>query len=273
MGLRPGTPPTGYLSSKLMDRKCEALVDPQRGHVITTMFNKVAHEQWSGRKLYHWLRFELNFHTTGNKPLSLGNLYRTLSNPFYHSIFEFPRNSGNWHQGKHEALTTKETFNKVQEWLKRDNITRKNHEFAFTKLMLCGSCGSCITAEEKYKPLKNGTSAHYIYYGCGRTRDHSCKGNTYLWEEELVNQLLTILDKIDIHTLKVQVQFEEELKRHNKFQRGVLGLSKSDTKHEDIDTKTYAKYILKEGTNEEKRQLMNCFQTKLMITKGVLTVA
>jgi hypothetical protein len=132
-----------------MDRKCQVIVDPDRGHVITKMFEKVGNDQWSGRKVYHWLRFELNFHTVGNKPLALGNVYRTLSNPFYHGIFEYPRNSGNWYQGKHEPLVSKELFDKVQEYLKRDGISRKNHEFAFTKLMTCGSCGSCISAEEK----------------------------------------------------------------------------------------------------------------------------
>ena len=56
------------------------------------------------------------------------------------------------------------------------------------------------------------------------------------------------------------------------FQRTVFGLSKSDTKHEDIDLRTYAKYILKEGTNEEKRELMGCFRSKLRFAKGVVTI-
>jgi hypothetical protein len=40
--------------------------------------------------------------------------------------------------------------------------------------------------------------------------------------------------------------------------------------HQEIDLKTYAKYILKEGTNEEKRELMGCFRSKLKITKGMV---
>src|SRR3989338_6841066 len=199
MGLRPGAAPAGHSNEKLMDRKCQVIVDPERGHVIKKMFEKVANDQWSGRKVYHWLRFDLNFHTTGNKPLALGNVYRLLSNPFYYGIFEYPRNSGNWYQGKHEPLVSKELFDKVQEYLKRDNISRKNHEFAFTKLMTCGSCGSCISAQEKYKPLKDGTSAHYIYYGCGRTKDHHCRGNKYLREEVLTEQLLTLVDQLDFN--------------------------------------------------------------------------
>lgn len=271
MGYRPGVAPTGYLNQRHLDMKCQMIVDPERGPVVKRMFEKVAHEQWSGRKVYHWLRFELNFHSRGNKPLTLGNVYRLLSNPFYHGIFEYPRKSGNWYQGKHEPLVSKELFDKVQEWLKQDNITRKNHEFAFTKLMTCGACGSGISAEEKYKPLKDGTSAHYIYYGCGRSRDHHCKSK-YLREEELIEQLLGVLDQIDFNQLGMRVRFDEEFKRFNKFQQSVLQSSGAKKSRTDIDLTTYAKYILKEGTNEERRELMGCFTSKIVITQGVVTV-
>lgn len=272
MGYRPGTAPTGYLNQKLMDKKCQVIVDPDRGHVIKKMFDKVAHEKWSGRKVYHWLKFELNFHTTGNKPLALGNVYRTLSNPFYYGVFEYPAKSGNWYDGKHEPLVTKELFEKVQEQLKRDNIQRTSHEFAFTKLMICGACGSGISAEEKYKPHKDGTTKRYVYYGCGRSRDHSCKGNKYLREEELVEQIVGLLDRIDVNQFEIRVKFQEELRRFNKFQRSVLGGAGTQNKNSEVDVKTYAKYILREGTNEEKRELMGCFRTKIKITKGVVTI-
>ena len=272
MGLRPGSTLTGYLNERHLDRKCQVIIDPERGPVIRKMYEKVGYEKWSGPKLYHWLRFELNFQTLGKKPLALGNMYRILSNPFYYGIFEYPKTSGNWYQGKHEPLVSKELFDKVQDQLKRDNIKRESHEFAFTKIMICGKCGSCISAEEKYKQRKDGSTARYVYYGCGRTRDKQCKGNTYLREEELVEQLLKIIDQIDINQLSVQMKFEEELKRHNKFQKSVLGLSDPSAKHEEVDIKTYAKYILKEGTNEEKRELMGCFKSKLKVTKGIVTV-
>jgi len=272
MGLRPGTAPTGYLNQKLMDKKCQVIIDPDRGHVITKMFQKVGHEKWSGRKVYHWLKFELNFYTRGNKPLSLGNVYRTLQNSFYYGPFEFPVKSGNWYQGKHEPLVSKELYDKVQEHLKRDLKQHNNHEFAFTKIMVCGSCGSCISGQEKYKPLKDGTTARYIYYGCGRTKDHNCKGNKYLREEELVNQLIPLIDKIEFNQFSMKIKFEEELRRFNKFQRTVLGSDDPKVKHQDTDARVYAKYILKEGTNEEKREIMGCFKSKLKITKGVVEV-
>ena len=137
--------------------------------------------------------------------------------------------------------------------------------------MTCGLCGSGISAEEKYKQLKDGTVAKYIYYGCGRSRDRHCK-NPYMREEELIEQLLISLDKVDLNQIGIQHKFEEELKRHNRFQKGVLGVQNSKTKHEDVDLKTYAKYILKDGTNEEKRELMGCFRSKISLTKQTITI-
>ncbi len=52
----------------------------------------------------------------------------------------------------------------------------------------------------------------------------------------------------------------------------VLGMKNGQSKHEEIDLRTYAKYILKEGTNEEKRELMGCLNSKLKMTKKVITI-
>ncbi|MCC6639355.1 hypothetical protein IT409_02240, partial [Candidatus Falkowbacteria bacterium] len=67
-------------------------------------------------------------------------------------------------------------------------------------------------------------------------------------------------------------KFEEELKRLNKFQKKVLGLSNPKTEFKEIDPKTYAQYILKEGAMEEKRELMGFFRSRVKITKGVVTI-
>lgn len=272
MGLWPTTPPTGYLTQNDVTKKCLVVPDPERAHVIAKMFEKVANEKWSGRRVHQWLKFELNFKTVGNKNMSLGNIYRTLQNTFYYGVFEYPRESSNWYQGKHEPLISKDLFDRVQEQLKRDNIVRQSHEFAFTKLMVCGLCGSGISAEEKYKQLKDGTVAKYIYYGCGRSRDRHCK-NSYLREEELTQQFVTLMDKIDLNETGVKIKFEDELKRYNKFHRSVLGINGKSEAHHEIDLRDYAKYILREGTNEEKRELMGCFKSKIGMNKGVISLA
>ncbi|MCL5006686.1 MAG: recombinase family protein [Patescibacteria group bacterium] len=264
MGLRPGVAPTGYLNEKRMDHRCEAVLDAERAPVIRKMFEKAAYEHWSGRRIYHWLKFELNFKTKGNKNLSLGNIYLLLQNHFYYGRFEYPEKSGNWYDGRHEPIITKELFDKVQEHLKRDHIARsETKEFAFTKLMACGLCGSGITAEEKYKKLKDGTVNRYVYYGCSRSRDKNCKGG-YMREEDVIEQLVKIMDKLDISEIGMRHKFEEEVSRLDKFHKTILKLQGVKAEAKDVDLRDYAKYVLKEGSAVEKRELLSCVKSRLV---------
>ena len=91
MGLWPCPAPTGYVKEKRMDRKCQTLIDPERGAIVKKIFEKAAYEKWSGRKIYHWLKFDLNFRSANsNKNLTLSNIYMMLENPFYYGVFEYP---------------------------------------------------------------------------------------------------------------------------------------------------------------------------------------
>jgi DNA invertase Pin-like site-specific DNA recombinase len=271
MGLWPGVAPLGYLNQKLMDKKCQVIIDPQRAPAIKKMFEKVAFEHYSGRKVYNWLRHELNFYTRGNKPLTLGGIYRILDNSFYYGVFEHPRESGNWYTGKHEPIITQDLFEKAKIQLKRDKIVRENHEFSFTKLFTCGYCGSGISAEEKYKQLKDGTHARYIYYSCSRARDRNCK-NKYIREEELITELLKILDKVDINELGMRQKLEDEIARFNIFQRSVLGSTDKIKNRDDMDIRNYAKYILKEGSVSEKRELLGNLRSRIVYKDKTLTL-
>lgn len=271
MGLRPGVAPTGYLNEKHIDRKCHAIVDPERAPIIKQMFERVANDRWSGRKLYHWLKFEINFKSRGNKNLSLSNIYIILQNHFYYGVFEYPEKSGMWYHGKHEPLISKDLFDKVQEQLKRDHIVRSEiREYAFTKLITCGHCGSGVTAEEKYKKLKDGTINRYVYYGCTRSRNLHCKGG-YIREEELIDQLIKIMDQIDINEIGMKHKFEEEVARLTKFQKSFFGEAHIK-KQKDIDLRSYAKYLLKEGSVIEKRELLACMKSRFAMTQKVLTL-
>jgi DNA invertase Pin-like site-specific DNA recombinase len=273
MGLWVGPAPLGYLNQNRMDRKCQVIVDPLRAPAIKKMFEKVAYEKYSGRKLYHWLKHELNFYTRGNKPLTLSGIYRILDNPFYYGIFERPKGSGNWYQGKHKPLISQDLFEKTKAQLKRDNIQRESKEFAFTKLITCGCCGSGISAEDKYKKLKDGTTAHYVYYGCSRARDRFCK-NKYIREEGLIFELLKIIDKVDINELGMRVKLETEVNRFNKFQNMILQDKSPKRKTKPaVDMRVYAKYVLKEGSALEKRELLANLRSKITLNDKKLSLS
>jgi len=273
MGLWPGPAPIGYLNQKEMDKKCQVIQDSVRAPVIKQMFEKVAYEKWSGHKVYNWLYHELNFKTKGNKTLSLSGVHRALSNTFYYGTFEYPRKSGKWHRGKHKPIITQELYEQARAQLERDQIVRVDKEFAFTKLMTCGLCGSGICAQEKYKQLKDGTHAKYVYYGCTRGKDRQCK-NCYIREEELIAQLVKIVDQMDIDALGIQCRLEDELKRFSKFQRIVLGEQGelSPDKQEEVNIRTYAKYLLREGSITEKRHLLGNLKSKLVYEEKTINL-
>lgn len=271
-GLWPTCPPTGYFKEKQVDHKGQCLIDPDRGHVIRQMFEKVAYEKWSGRKLYNWLRFDLNFRTAlGKKHLSLGNIYRLLENTFYYGPFEYPRGSGNWYQGKHEPLITKELFDLVQDQMKNSQLVRReNIEFAFTKIMTCGLCGSGISATEKFKKLKNGGYNRHIYYGCTKAKDKNCKSG-YISEEDLIKQLQKQIDKLDFKKLPVQDKIEGEIKRFKKFQMMATGKNQN-IEVSDVDVKNYIKFLLKEGDDQEKRELLTCLNGEILLKNKVINI-
>ncbi len=272
MGLWPTCPPTGYFKEKRVDHKGQCLVDPDRGHVIRQMFEKVAYEKWSGRKIYNWLRFDLNFRTAlGKKHLSLGNIYRLLENTFYYGPFEYPRGSDNWYQGKHEPLITKELFDLVQDQMKNSQLVRReNIEFAFTKIMTCGLCGSGISATEKFKKLKNGSYNRHIYYGCTKAKDKNCKSG-YISEEDLIKQLQKQIDKLDFKKLPVQDKIEGEIKRFKKFQMMATGKNQN-IDVSDVDVKNYIKFLLKEGDDQEKRELLTCLNGEIKLSNKEIII-
>jgi site-specific DNA recombinase len=265
MGLWPAPAPTGYLKEKRTDRKCECLIDSDRGHVIKQVFEKVAYEKWSGRKIYHWLKFDLNFKTAGgNKNLSLGNIYKILESTFYYGVFEYPTKSGNWYQGKHKPLITKELYDEAQRQLKGNQLkTRREKEFAFTRLMKCGLCGSGICADEKYKKLKDGTINSHIYYGCTKVRDRNCKGG-YINEPDLIKQFEQLLDKIDVDEIVIKLKIKAEIERFKKFQIMLTG--KNDKINiSQVDIRNFIKFILREGENFEKRELLGCLKGQIQL--------
>lgn len=263
MGWRPGVAPTGYLNEKHVDKKCQCRIDPKRGPVIRQMFEKVANEQWSGRKLYRWL-IDTGFKTHRGKPLVLANIYIILRNPFYYGDFEYPVGGGQWYTGKHAPIITKELYARVQTTLDGNYIPKtESKEFAFTKLIRCGHCGSGISADEKFKKLKDGGTNRHVYYFCTKARNIDCQ-NPAINEPSLIEELAKLMDTVDLDELGVRAKIEEEITRFNKFRTGVLG-HKQERSSIDIDVRNYTKYLLKEGTLFEKRELLSCLKSKLIM--------
>lgn len=270
MGLWPAQAPTGYMKKNERDTKCEVAIDPARAHVIKRIFEKIAYEKLSGRRVYTWLRYEIDFKTHRGKYLSLGNVFRILENHFYYGVFEFPKNSGKWYQGKHEPIITKELFNEARASIKNHVIKTEGKEFAFTKMIKCGLCGSGITADEKFKKLKNGGANRHVYYRCAKSKDKDCK-NPAINEDDLIKEFQKLSQKLDLDEVSITSKIQDEIKRFKKLQSMFLGKENTpDIKN--VDLRDYVKFTLKEGSILEKRAILECFKNEIILKEKSLSL-
>lgn len=273
MGYRPNMSPLGYLHDKYAEKGARRIyMDPERGPVVKEMFQKVAYECWTGRDLKRWMDDEKGFTTRKGKKITLSMIYRMIENPFYTGKYEFPKASGKWYEGKHEPLITEEIFNRA-----KDNMKANPHptphgskEFGFTRMFKCGSCGGGINAYEKIKRLKDGTIRRYVYYTCNKRWMTGCK-EPQLREEDLLEQLYQMVDEIDIQELAAVDRIKQEIDRVQKMISSLGGhAEKLIESIPKIDAKSCAKYILKNGTREEKRELLSHIKSKMTLTNGAV---
>ena len=178
--------------------------------------------------------------------------------------------SGLWYKGKHEAIITKELFDLVQQQVKSQVIRVEDKEFAFTKLMQCGLCGSGVCADEKFKQQKNGNVHRYVYYGCNKFKDKHCKSG-YINEEDLIEKFVTLMDQIDLDELGIKEKIKAEVERVKKFQRVIMG-TREKIEVKDIDIRNYAKYVLKESSDPEKRELLGCLKSKIKLNNKLISL-
>jgi hypothetical protein len=129
-------------------------------------------------------------------------------------------------------------------------------------------CGSGICADEKFKKQKNGNTHRYVYYGCTKARDKNCKCG-YINEEDLIKQFQILIEKIDIDEIGIKEKIKEEVTRFKRFQQVVLG-TKNKIIISDIDIKNYAKYVLQEGRDVEKRELLGCLKGKIKLKEKTI---
>lgn len=271
MGLWPAQPPTGYRKVNDRTAKCEVEIDPERAGVIKQIFEKITYDKWSVSRVYSWLKYDLDFRTHRGFHLSIGNVFKILDNTFYYGKFEFPKGTGIWYDGKHESIISKELFDETRRSIKSQVIKSQGKEFAFTRLMKCGSCGSGITADEKFKKIQNGGVNRYVYYRCTKSRDRKCE-NPAINETDLVESLLKMIDSLNLDKVELTAKMNLEIQRFKKLQAMFLGRKKTD-QIESVDLIDYAKFVLMEGTMLEQRSVLGCVKNELVLKNGKINVS
>lgn len=88
----------------------------------------------------------------------------------------------------------------------------------------------------------------------------------------MITELLKILDKVNINELGMRQKLEDEIARFNIFQRSVFGAKEKIQTNKETDIRNYAKYILKEGTTIEKRELLANLRSRIEYKDKELTL-
>lgn len=79
------------------------------------------------------------------------------------------------------------------------------------------------------------------------------------------------MEIINIDEIGIKEKIKNEVQRFKKFNQIVLN-SKDKIEVGDIDIRNYCKYILRNGTDGEKRELLGCLKNKLFMRDKKITL-
>ena len=209
-GWCPGSPPLGYLPAPGKNKGGKEIMnDPDRFHLVKKAFGLITSNQNTPPEAFRIATSQWGLKNKHGGKISISSWYYMLNNPLYYGEFEYPKNSGNWHMGKHEPMMSQTDFLKIQALLGKKGTTRpQKYTFTYTGLMQCGQCGAMITAENKIKKNKNGNVHFYTYYHCTKRKDPNCTEKVV--EEKILESQIGDL----IKTINIPPGFKEWAIRH-----------------------------------------------------------
>jgi DNA invertase Pin-like site-specific DNA recombinase len=264
MGWRPCMPPLGYYNRAMGGLK-DIVIDPDRGPIVKEMYYRTAYLSESGRKIKKWLD-SINFTSKSGNYVPLSHVLKILKNPFYYGEFEYPIESGKWYKGSHEPLITKEIFDMVQARRLGPRVAQYGSKyFAYKGILKCGNCGHNITAEEKFRKLLDGKFSHHIYYHCARSLDNGC--GSYISENELEEKLLELIEDMDLNKVEISQSLRSSFGEYKKVTSNIFAQYNIDINEDDINLKSYARYIFKEGTSRQKAEFVRGLGIPLYLYK------
>jgi len=171
-GFYPLGAPIGYCDNGAAKPKT---IDPEKGPLVKKTFELYGSGQWSIPTLVEELARRGLKNRVGG-PVSRAGLHTLLRNPFYTGVIRI-RASGETYEGNHEALISKNLFDRVQDILHGRVGTRvKVHDFPFRRFIACENCGNHLIGE-----LQKGN----VYYRCHTKK---CAGTSI--REERVGELV-----------------------------------------------------------------------------------
>ena len=265
MGWRPGAAPIGYINRSYSGVK-DIVLDEERAPVIREIFERSGLLGQSGRTIKDWLDSS-GFTTKAGKQLSLSQIYRILMNPFYYGYFKYPQD-GPLYKGLHQPIISKELFDNVRaridDIVPEDKATWGSKKFPFKHLFYCGSCGSRLTVEEHFKPLKDGTKRRHVYYRCTKsTKDPDCKEPS-IKADDITKQILQMADTGELDDIEPSEKLLKKIEQYKRVTSQLIkdhGIVATERQH----FRNYASYILNQGSLSEKDGLIRGLHTPLIV--------
>ena len=235
-GIYPSLAPIGYLNDV---RKKIIVIDKKHGPLIRQAFERYA-EGNSCLEDISVLLAQHGIFSRNGRPLKRDRITFTLSNPFYYGHFRYSKEV---YEGKHEAIITKQLFDRVQGVLKqrrRPQYKLTNDPEVFCGLMSCATCGMMVTGEYRTKKQKNGNEHHYIYYHCTKKNKAKPCGEPCIREEEVNKQISNLIEQFSMpeswsDQLLSTLEAEEKDSRHS----STLFLTNTKQAEEKISTKLH----------------------------------
>ena len=204
-GWFPTAAPYGYRNVR-KDGRGVVEVDPEDGPKVSRVFRLFAYEGLTLDTLAERLAEDGVSYRPSSAKWPRSTLHALLRHRAY--IGEVPHR-GEWHPGRHEPLTDRETWDRVQTLL--GSKVYRSHELVYAGgLITCGHCGHAITGERVKKKLKAGET-FYVYYRCSKYRSAG-HPPVRLREADLDGQVLDLFGKIRIDDPAVRGWFAAVLR-------------------------------------------------------------
>ncbi|HRH22466.1 MAG TPA: recombinase family protein [Candidatus Paceibacterota bacterium] len=230
----PTKPPIGYKTIGEKGHKVHVL-DPDKAPFVKRMFDLYATGNYSMTSLREELHTE-GFRMRSGKKVMKSKFEQMLKDPFYYGALRW--NDVIYHNGTHEPIISKETFDKVQDIrTKKKAPSYSRHSFQFRKMFKCGECGGSVTAE---------IQKNIVYYHCNHYRP--CSQKKYTPEEKLEEKLFGVFKFFETIT----VEEAEEIKAKIKLNHC-----------QEIEYKENTIKALNERYNTLQRRLDNLYNDKL----------
>jgi site-specific DNA recombinase len=192
-GIWPTKSPLGYRNVVGTDGKKIIATDPDVAPIVSKLFEWYATGQYALKEVARKARDAGFIYRRTGASVPVSAVHSILRNRLYTGQFEW---NGKLIQGRHQPLVSAELWERVQGILDGRNVSkakRGKHDFAFSGLIACATCGCSVVGEVKKE--------RYVYYHCTGYAD-KCQGNPafcrrrYVREEVLEQQFTELLGRL-----------------------------------------------------------------------------